>query len=192
MGASWFCLMLQICVYIYMYIYIYVIICCSLLVFFLESQPFASRRHVSYADMSPSPEEEAMGSYIYSDFTGLLFRFFFAADQWVESLTIQQPILLTSWGDAWQSALHSLFDAENHGNVAWLKKKQLVDMQKDAGRIDHFQDSETSWLQSHFFCKAIQQKHIRLQSFQREIYGVEGFFDELGAGIVPPRFRQSV
>lgn len=105
---------------LHIYVYIYVIICCSLLVFFLESQPFASRRHVSYADMSPSPEEEAMGSYIYSDFTGLLFRFFFAADQWVESLTIQQPILLTSWGDAWQSALHSLFDAENHGNVAWL------------------------------------------------------------------------
>ena len=28
--------------------------------FFLEYQPFASRRHESYADMSPSPEEEAV------------------------------------------------------------------------------------------------------------------------------------
>lgn len=34
----------------------------------LEFQPFASRRHASYADMSPSPEEEAMGSEIFSDF----------------------------------------------------------------------------------------------------------------------------
>ena len=26
---------------------------------------------------------------------------------------------------------------------------------------------------------------LRLQNFQREIYGVEGFFDELGAGVKP-------
>ena len=51
-------------IYILLLSYIYIYMLFSICDFIVKFQAFASRRHVCYTDMSPSPEEEATAQQV--------------------------------------------------------------------------------------------------------------------------------